>query len=185
MYNYRAVSANYFALLGIPLVRGRVFTEDDRENNLPVVVINEAAAHRFWPAADPVGQRISWASDIPAFDSTKLTVVGIVADVKSNGLDKPEAPAIYAPYTQRVFPWLRWNSFVVRTHGDPTTYERIIREELTRVDPMQPIYQVASLDAVIAQSVAAQRFHTSLIDLFAALALALCSIGVYGTINHW
>src|SRR5207244_13154297 len=108
------------------------FTEDDRENNLPVVVINEAAAHRFWPAADPVGQRISWASDIPAFDSTKLTVVGIVADVKSNGLDKPEAPAIYAPYTQRVFPWHRWTSFVLRTPGAPPACERTIPPELTR-----------------------------------------------------
>jgi putative ABC transport system permease protein len=182
---YRVVSPNYFDMLRIPLVRGRSFTDDDRDTGLPVVAINEAAARRFWPGADPIGQRISWASGIPAVDATKLTVVGVVADVKSNGLDKPEAPAIYAPYTQRVFPWLRWNSFVIRTHGDPTAYERIIREELAKVDPMQPIYQVASLDAVIAQSVAARRFHTSLVDLFAALALALCSVGVYGTINYW
>jgi putative ABC transport system permease protein len=180
---YRVVSPNYFELLRIPIVLGRGFADDDRESSLPVVAINEAAARRFWPGSDPIGQRISF-SGVVASEATKLTVVGIVADVKSNGLDKPEAPALYAPYTQRVFPWLRWNTFVVRTRGNPTTYERGIREELTKVDPMQPIYQVASLDAVVARSVATQRFHTSLIDLFAALALALCSVGVYGTINY-
>jgi putative ABC transport system permease protein len=185
MIAYRAVSADYFNALRIPFVRGRRFSDDDRQDSTPVVVINDAAAKRFFPGGDPIGQRIHWVSGIAAFDATRLTIVGVVADVKSSGLDKPEAPAIYAPYTQRVFPWLRWNSFVVRTHGDPATYERTIREEMTKVDPLQPIYQIVPLDAVVAQSVAARRFHTSLLDLFAALALVLCSVGVYGTINYW
>ena len=119
------------------------------------------------------------------FDAAWHTVVGVVADVKSSGLDRAEPPAIYEPFTQRVFPWLRWNTFVVRTHGDPRPYARTIRQELTTIDPLQPIYQVAALDSVIAQSVAARRFHTGLINLFAALALVLCSVGVYGTIGYW
>lgn len=182
---YRAVSANYFDLLRIPIVRGRALSEEDREDSPRVVVINDAAARRFWPNQDPIGQRIRWATGVPQFDTPLHTVVGVAGDVKSNGLDKPERPAIYAPYMQRTFTWLRWNSFVARTKGEPTTYARTIREELTKVDRLQPVYQMASLDEVIAQSVAARRFHTGLIDLFAALGLTLCSVGVYGTINYW
>ena len=182
---YRAVSAGYFGTLRIPLLRGRALSEDDRENSPLVVVLNEASARTFWPNEDPIGQRIRWATGVRPFDEPWHTVVGVVADVRSSGLHKPEPPAIYAPYTQRLFPWVRWNSFVVRTHGEPQSYARAIREELTKVDPMQPIYQVAPLDTVISQSVAARRFHTGLVDVFAALALALCAVGVYGTIGYW
>jgi predicted permease len=182
---YRAVSAGYFGTLRIPLLRGRALSEDDRENSPLVVVLNEASARTFWPNEDPIGQRIRWATGMRPFDEPWHTVVGVVADVRSSGLHKPEPPAIYAPYTQRLFPWVRWNSFVVRTHGEPQSYARAIREELTKVDPMQPIYQVAPLDTVISQSVAARRFHTGIVDVFAALALALCAVGVYGTIGYW
>ena len=182
---YRAVSANYFDLLRIPIVRGRSLTDDDREGTTPVLVINEAAARRFWPNQDPVGQRIRWATGVAAIDSTPHTIVGVAADVKSNGLDKPEAPAVYAPFVQRRFSWLRWASFIARTNGEPAAHARAIREELLKVDPLQPVYEMASLDDVVTKSVAARRFHTGLIDLFAALGLALCAIGVYGTINCW
>jgi putative ABC transport system permease protein len=182
---YRTVSASYFGAMRIPIARGRPFSEDDRETSSLVVIINEAAARRYWSEQDPIGQRIRWATGMATFDRPWHTVVGVAADVKTVGLDKQEPPAVYAPYTQRAFPWLRWNAFVVRTHGDPESYARTIRQELAKIDPQQPIFQVAPLDRVIEQSVAVRRFHTGLIDLFAALALALCAVGVYGSIGCW
>jgi putative ABC transport system permease protein len=183
--SYRTVSTNYFGTLRIPMIRGRALTDDDREGAQLVVAVNEAAARTFWPDADPIGRRFRWATGISPYDDAWHTVVGVVADVKSSSLDRPEPPAIYAPYTQRAFTWLRWNTFVVRTHGDPRAYTRAVREALTKVDPLQPIYHVASLDDVISESVAARRFHTGLVDVFALLALALAAVGVYGTIGFW
>jgi predicted permease len=183
--SYRTVSSGYFGTLRIPIVRGRALTDDDREDTPPVVAVNEAAARAFWPGQDPIGRRFRWATGMKPYDDAWHTVVGVVADVKSSGLDRPEPPAIYAPYTQRAFTWLRWNTFVVRTHGEPQAYGRAVREELTKVDPLQPVYHVASLDSVISESVAARRFHTGLVDIFAVLALALAAVGVYGTIGCW
>jgi putative ABC transport system permease protein len=182
---YRAVSPSYFETMRIPLLRGRRLTNDDRENTAMVVVVNEAMARTFWPNEEPLGKVLHWATGYARFDTPPHTVVGVVADVKSNGLDQPERPAVYAPFVQRAFPWMRWTSFVVRTHGEPEAYERTIRKELTALDPEQPIFQVAPLESVLAQSIAARRFSTMLIELFAALALALCAVGVYGTIGCW
>jgi putative ABC transport system permease protein len=182
---YRTVSANYFRTLRIPMIRGRMLTDDDRQDSPLVVVVNDAAARAFWPDQDPIGRRFKWATGMKPYDDEWHTVVGVVADVKSSGLDQPEAPAIYAPYTQRMFTWLRWNTFVVRTHGEPQFYAHAVREELTKIDPLQPVYHVASLDTVIGESVAARRFHTGLVDVFAVLALALAAVGVYGTIGCW
>jgi putative ABC transport system permease protein len=183
--DYRAVSPAYFDTLRIPVRQGRVFSEDDRDGGAMVVVVNEAMARRFWPHEDPVGRRIHWVTGYPQFDTAPHTIVGVVADIKSASLDKPERPAVYAPYTQRAFPWMRWSSFVVRTHGEPESMARLIRQQLMKTDPLQPIYQMAPLGDVLAQSVAARRFHTGLLDLFALLALALCAVGVYGTIGYW
>ena len=92
---YRAVSPSYFDTLRIPVRQGRGLSEDDRDGGAMVVVVNEAMARRFWPNEDPIGRRIHWATGYPQFDTAPNTIVGVVADIKSSGLDKPEKPAVY------------------------------------------------------------------------------------------
>ena len=191
--SYRAISPSYFDVLRIPLMRGRALTAADHESSQHVLVINETMARRYFDYSggpcppdcdrDPIGHRIRWARRDE--DQRWLTIVGVAADVKSTGLDRGEGPAVYAPYTQRLFTWLRWTSFAVRTHGEPVQFATPIRRALAALDPNQPVYQVAPLDQVLSQSVAARRFNTLLLDLFAGLALLLAAVGVYGTIGYW
>ena len=117
---YRAISRSYFDVMKIPLLRGRSITDADNESSQYVVVINDTMARRFFAGRDPIGQRIRWNTS--GNDPRWLTIVGVVADVKSAGLDRGEGPAVYAHYTQRLFTWLRWTSFAVRTHGEPLQY---------------------------------------------------------------
>jgi putative ABC transport system permease protein len=181
--SYRAISASYFDVLRIPLLRGRALAAVDHESSQYVLVINDSMARRYFGDRDPIGQRIRWSRRDE--DQRWLTIVGVVADVKSTGLDRGEGPAVYAPYTQRLFTWLRWTSFTVRTHGEPLQYATPIRRALAGLDPNQPVYQVAPLQQVLSQSVATRRFNTLLLDLFAGLALLLAAVGVYGTIGYW
>jgi putative ABC transport system permease protein len=180
---FRAVSPAYFSTLRIPIVEGRAPHETDVDTAPFVIVINRALAARYFPGEDPIGRRIRWAA--ADRDHRWLTIVGVAGDVKSAGLDQGEAPAVYAPYRQRLFSWLRSNTFVVRTHGAPASYAASIRHALLTVDPNQPAYQIAPLDEVVASSIAEQRFHTELLNLFALLGLLLASVGVYGTISYW
>ncbi len=180
---YRAISPSYFDVLKIPLLRGRALTDANNESSQYVVVINDTMARRFFADRDPIGQRIRWARSDE--DRRWLTIVGVVADVRSTGLDRGEGPAVYAHYTQRLFTWLRWTTFTVRTHGEPLQYATPIRRALASVDPNQPVYQIAPLEQVLSQSVATRRFNTLLLDLFAGLALLLAAVGVYGTIGYW
>jgi putative ABC transport system permease protein len=180
---YRAVSWSYFHVMRIPLLRGRALDESDDESSTFVVLINDSMARRYFQDRDPIGRRIRWTR--PGEDHRWLTIVGVVADVKSLGLDRGEGPAVYAHYPQRLFTWLRWNTFVVRAHGDPSQYAMPIRRAMAEIDPDQPVYQVQPLEHVLAQSTAARRFNTLLLNLFSALALLLAGVGVYGTIGYW
>jgi putative ABC transport system permease protein len=180
---FRSVSASYFGVLRIPVARGRGLRDADRETAPFVIVINAAMANRYWPNQDPIGRRIRWVTE--GRDSRWLTIVGVARDVKSNGLDKLESPAVYAPYRQRIFSWVRSTSFVVRTHGEPMQYVPAVRRALLAIDPNQPVYEISPLDQVVARSVSEARFRTLVLDLFAALALILAAVGTYGTIGYW
>jgi len=181
---YRAVSADYFEALGIPLIRGRYFDRTDGEKTRGVVVINETMAHRFWPNEDPIGKRIKAGFD----NSIWCTVIGIVADVKQTALSAENNPETYYHYLQ-VPPELM--SFVegtmtvaLRTNGDPASLISAAREEVRKMDPDLAVFNVKTMEALVDGSLAQPRFRTVLLGAFAGVALILAAIGLYGVIAY-
>ncbi|MCI0567431.1 MAG: ABC transporter permease, partial [Acidobacteria bacterium] len=173
----RLVSADYFRSLRIPILKGRAFTEHDRDGAPRVAIINESLARRFFPNEDPIGKRIdmNWKS------SGWQEIVGVVSDIKHDGLDLPSMPAIYVPFLQAPDAGM---TLVVRSAGDPLGLVKAIREAVHRVDPDQPLARVRTMETVVAESVGPRRFSMSLLSGFAALALFLAAIGIYGVIAY-
>ena len=171
----RLVSTDYFRSLRIPILKGRAFTEQDREGAPRVAIINESLARRFFPNVDPIGKRIdmNWKS------SGWQEIVGVVGDVKHDGLDLPSSPAIYVPFLQAPDAGM---TLVVRSGGDPLGLVQVIRDEVHHVDKNQPLSRVRTMEAVVAESVGPRRISMSLLSGFAALALFLAAIGIYGVI---
>jgi putative ABC transport system permease protein len=180
--NYRLADSNYFSTMGIPLVRGRVFSSPDDKDAPRVVLINQAMARRFWPNDDPVGKRVRWIDQDS--DTGWHSIVGVVGNVKTFGLDEEDHPAIYAPYPQRTFPWLRWMTFVMRTRSDPGNYADTLRQRLANMDRNQPVYGVRTMDQLLARAVSQRRFAMFLISLLAFAGTVLAFVGVFGVINY-
>jgi predicted permease len=176
-----SVSSSYFDVLKTPLKRGRVFTELDNSKGQQVAVINEALARRYWPDADPVGQRIKLGRTVAFRSSSDLTIVGVVGDIRSDGFDTASAPCIYVsepqapPYVSVVY---------LRTGGDPGTLGEAIRHEVQAVDPGVPVYGIRTMDEVVGKNLAARRFALELLGVFAAVAFLIAAIGIYGVMAY-
>jgi len=168
------VSPQYFSALFIPLKRGRFLAEHDSASAPAVVVINETMVHRFWGTQDPVGQRIRMG---PGW----YTIVGVVGDVRQNSLTKPPEPQAYISYLQYFQGDIQ---LVVRTAIDPLSLVNAIKTEVRRVNPDQPIVRVRTLEKVLAEDTASSRLLMSLMGGFAALALILAVVGIYGVLSH-
>ena len=174
------VDAGYFRTMEIAVIRGRSFDEHDATERRPVVIVDDTLARRFWPNQNPIGQRLRLGATIGA-DAAWRTVVGVVSTVRSASLELEPAPAMYVPYYQNAWPTM---SVVVRTAGDPARFAGLVRSEVLAVDRNQPVYNVRSLDQVLARGVAARRFQTLLLGAFAVATLALAVIGVYGLLAY-
>ena len=170
-----AVSSDYFRVMGIPLREGRTFTAADNRTAPPVVIVNENMARRFWPNERAVGKRFKYGS--ADSQAPFMTIVGVVADMRRTGFDAPVRYETFRPHTQRTVGSL---TLVVRAAGDPLRLVPSIRAQLKSIDPDQPVFEVASMDQLLGSMVAQRRFSMALLGTFAALALVLGIIGVYG-----
>jgi putative ABC transport system permease protein len=182
MVDKPCISPGYFKAMGMPLLRGREFTEADNETAPGVVLVSQSVARTLWSGQDPVGKRISMEDEPKPEDW--LTVVGVVDDVKQQGLAKGSDPAIYQPYLQIASAFfLSHMTFVVKTTSSPESVAAGIRTVLRSVDKNQPI-SVASMDTLIAATTAESRFQARLLAAFAVVSLALTIVGIYGVLAY-
>jgi putative ABC transport system permease protein len=174
--DWRIVSPGYFKSMGIPMLQGRDFTDADGPTALPVMIISQATAKKFWGDADPIGRTLRRS----ASPATAFTIVGVVGDVRSTALTQ-ESPALYYPMAARVWPLM---DIVVRTDSSPEALLPSIREKVRELDSELALANVRTMDQWLSNSAAQPRLNTVLLTIFASIALVIASIGIYGVIAY-
>ena len=179
------VSPEYFHLLGMPLLRGRLFSDQDLEDTPQVAVINQAAARTYWPNQDPLGKRVRLRLDTrEPLSSAKpawTTIVGVIADARTESLADLAIPQIYRSVYQRPSKDL---VIFLRGQLDPIAVSAQVREQVQSIDPQLPVFHAETLDDVLSTSLSVRRFSMEMVAFFAATALLLAGLGIYGTISY-
>ncbi len=176
-----AASPEYFHAIGIPLVKGRFFSETDDERGPAVGIISERLARQLWPSGDPLGKRITLGIGPDSW----LEIVGVVGDVRQDDLRAEPAPGLYVPYLQvsQAF-FIDAATFVVRTVEEPRPLAAAIRKTIQSVDPSLPVFDIHTMEEWMSFKIAPPRFNTWLLGSFSAIALLLALVGVYGVVSY-
>lgn len=179
------VSPEYFHTLGMTLLHGRLFVDQDLESTPLIAVINQAAARRYWPGKDgkgenPVGKRVRLLGHLGRARPEWTTIVGVIADARTESLATSGIPQMYLDIYQRPAKFL---AFYLRGQVDPATISQQVRTQIQAINPELPIYRVVTLDDALSSSLSVQRFSMQMVALFAATALLLAGLGIYGTIS--
>jgi putative ABC transport system permease protein len=171
------VSGEYFSAMGIPILRGRRFGSEDTPQSPMTAIVNASMARRLWPGGDPIGKRIIWGG-------RTLTIVGIAGDVHIGALDTAVNPTVYNSVYQIESGATTRAVFVVRTNGDPASLAPAIRTAIWSVDPEVPVFDIRRMSDIVSRSLGTRRFTLTMLSSFAALALVLAALGLYGVLSY-
>jgi len=174
--NWRVVSPDYFRVLSIPLSQGRTFTDHDDQNAPKVIIVNQNVVRHFFAGENPVGKRLMIGND-----KSPSEIVGVVGDVRHSGLDAEFKPEIYGNYLQNFRPNY---TLVIHTQNDPSSIIGAVRNQVQSIDKDQPVYSVKAMSELRSTALAELRFNTFMLTLFAAIALMLAAVGIYGVISY-
>jgi putative ABC transport system permease protein len=174
-----SISPDYFRMLNVPLRNGREFADQDGANAMPVAIVSENLAQRYWPGQNPLGKRLKRGLEDSKF--SWATVVGVVGDVKYDPFKKEDFAAAYFPYRQAPH---QYSYIALRTEGDPTSFVAAVRNQIAAVDPNQPIFDIFTLQRVIHDQILGLSYVAVMLGVMGVIAVILASVGVYGVMAY-